>query len=80
MESPLAGDTDGLQTNARNPVPEASGTEEGRGQVSSGSRTVVTLRSRAEMINRQFSPYPLAGLLTSIAWAEKDKEQPYEWH
>jgi hypothetical protein len=56
-----------LETNARNPVPEASGTGEGRGQDSSGRRKVVTLRLRAVMIHRQFSPYPLAGLLSSIA-------------
>ncbi len=56
-----------METNARNSVPEASGTGEGRGQDSSGSRKVVTLRSRAGMIHRQFLPYPLAGLLSSIA-------------
>jgi hypothetical protein len=50
-----------------NPVPEAPATGEGRGQFSSGSRKVVKLRLRSVMIQRQLSPYLLAGLLSSIA-------------
>jgi hypothetical protein len=48
-------------------VPVAPATGEGRGQYSSGSRKVVKLRSRSVMIHRQLSPYPMAGLLSSMA-------------